>query len=41
LNVPIAALKIEASGSFEMLIALYEANVLTLQRDIISTIYSA
>jgi hypothetical protein len=41
LNVPIAALKIEASGSFEMLIPLYKSNVLVLQRNIISTIYSA
>jgi len=41
LNVPIAALKIEASGSFEMLIYLYKANVLALQRNIISNIYSA
>jgi hypothetical protein len=39
LNVPVAALKIEASGSFEMLIPFYKAKNLTLT--IISTIYSA
>jgi hypothetical protein len=41
LNISIAAIKIEASGSIEMLIPFYKANNLTLQRTVISTIYSA